>query len=134
MFSNYEVAHNKLLFSYLSIVPLLTGSNYVEWTEIVNFSLCMLSFSDCLSGDGLAEPKLDEKDTAVLKTYKDWKDKDVNCLAFLRLVTAVDIKNSITEAECDSTMKYLAKLKEKFELSDKALIGKLLSELSHCKY
>ncbi|CAH9069044.1 unnamed protein product [Cuscuta europaea] len=94
----------------------------------------MLSFGDCLKEDGPAMPKPDEKDAAVLKAYKDWKDKDGNCLSLLRLVTAVDIKNSITEADCDTSKKYLAKLKEKFEPSDKALIGKLLSELSHCKY
>ena len=54
------------------------------------------------------------------------KDKNDNCLLLLCLVTTVNIKNSITEAECDTTKKYLAKLKKKFESSDKTLIGKLL--------
>ena len=134
MFSNYAVAQNKLLFSCLSTVPLLTGSNYAEWIEIVTFSMSMLSFSDCLREDGPNVPAPDEKDVEVLKAYKDWKDKDGNCLSFLRLVTAMDIRNSISGAECDTTKKYLAKLKEKFEPSDKALIGQLLSELSHYKY
>ncbi|KAL8140365.1 hypothetical protein V2J09_006386 [Rumex salicifolius] len=129
-----QVAQNKLLFSCLSTVPLLTGSNYAEWIEIVTFSMSMLSFSDCLREDGPTVPAPDEKDVEVLKAYKDWKDKDGNCLSFLRLVTAMDIRNSISGAECDTTKKYLAKLKEKFEPSDKALIGQLLSELSHYKY
>ena len=130
----YAVAQNKLLFSCLSTVPSLTGSNYAEWIEIVNFSLTMLSFSDCLKEDGPVMPAPDEKDEAVVKAYKTWKDRDGNCLSFLRLVTALDIRNSISEAECDTSKKFLAKLKEKFEPSDKALIGQMLSELSHLKY
>ena len=123
MFSNYAVAQNKLLFTCLSTVPLLTGTNYAEWIEIVNFSMAMLSFGDCLKEDGPNEPAPDEKDVAVIKPYKDWKDKDGNCLSFLRLVTAMDIRNSISGAKCDTSKKYLAKLKEKFEPLDKALIG-----------
>ena len=86
------------------------GSNYADWIEIVNFSMSMLSFIDCLREDGPAVLKPDKKDAAVLKAYKDWKDKDGNCLSFLCLITSVDIKNSITEAERDTTKKYLAKL------------------------
>ena len=123
-----------MLFTFLSTVPSLTGSNYAERIEIVNFSMTMLSFSDCLNDDGPNVPAPDEKDEAVLKAYKEWKDKDGNCLSFLRLVTALDIRNSNSEAECDTSKKYLAKLKEKFEPSDKALIGQLLSKLSHIKY
>ena len=133
-FSNYAVSQNKLLLSCLSTVPPLTGPNYADWIEIVTFSMSMLSYGVCLKEDGPEKPKPDEEDEVVLKAYKDWKDKDANCLSFLRLTTTADIKNSITEAECDTTKKYLAKLKEKFQPSDKALIGKLLSELSHYKF
>ncbi len=78
--------------------------------------MSMMNYGECLREDGPEKSQPDEEDAAVLKAYKDWKDKKSNCLSFLRLTTTADIKNSITDAECDTTNKYLAKLKEKFQL------------------
>ena len=82
-----------------------------------------VKFQRLFERDGPNVHAPDEKDEAVFKAYKTWKDRDGNCLSFLRLVTALDIRNSISEAECDISKKYLVKIKEKFEPSDKALIG-----------
>ncbi|XP_074266018.1 uncharacterized protein LOC141588477 [Silene latifolia] len=70
----------------------------------------------------------------VLEEYNWWKKSDSLCLKFLRLTTAPNIKSSISETGCNTASKYMEIIKECFQTTDKAVAGRLMSELTTAKY
>ena len=75
-----------------------------------------VKFQQLFEGGRSNVPAPDEKDEAVVKAYREWKDKDSNCLSFLRVVTALDIRKSISEAECDTCSRDFSRLQITYKI------------------
>ncbi|XP_074271145.1 uncharacterized protein LOC141595072 [Silene latifolia] len=114
-------------------VPQLDGTNYSEWKEHLEFYLGILELDQVLNGCSVNH--LTDASKEVLEEYNWWKKSDSLCLKFLRLTTAPNIKSSISETVVThSPSKYMEIIKERFRITDKAVAGRLMSELTTAKY
>ncbi|XP_074300931.1 uncharacterized protein LOC141632270 [Silene latifolia] len=112
-------------------VPQLDGTNYSEWKEYLEFYLGILELDQVLMGRLILNHDASKE---VLEEYNWWKKSDSLCLKFLRLTTAPKIKSSISETGCNTASKYMEIIKERFQTTDKAVAGRLMSELTTAKY
>ncbi|XP_024010507.1 uncharacterized protein LOC112085508 [Eutrema salsugineum] len=115
----------------VSNVPLLTGTNFSEWKEKVEFTLGVLDLDLALRQE---EPQpLTEDSTGDDKAFhKAWEKANRLSIMFLRMTIASNIKTSLPVAEKASA--YLVAIEERFKTADKSLAGKLMADLTTIKY
>ncbi|XP_019100911.1 PREDICTED: uncharacterized protein LOC109132902 [Camelina sativa] len=117
--------------SMVSTVPILTGTNFSEWKEKVEFTLGVLDMDLALREE---EPDpltiiSTEEEKAL---HKAWEKANRLSMMFLKMTIASNIKTSLPDA--DKAIDYLAAIEERFKTADKSLAGKLMADLTTIKY
>ncbi|XP_020873841.1 uncharacterized protein LOC110226418 [Arabidopsis lyrata subsp. lyrata] len=115
----------------VSNVPILSGTNFSEWKEKVEFTLGVLDLDLALREE---EPNPITEDSTEEECifHKDWEKSNRLSIMFLRMTIANNIKSSLTVAE--KAKAYLAVIEERFKTADKSLAGKLMADLTTMKY
>ncbi|XP_019084227.1 PREDICTED: uncharacterized protein LOC109125895 [Camelina sativa] len=117
--------------SMVSIVLILTGTNFSEWKEKVEFTLGVLDMDLALREE---EPDpltiiSTEEEKAL---HKAWEKANRLSMMFLKMTIASNIKTSLPNA--DKAIDYVAAIEERFKTADKSLAGKLMADLTTIKY
>ncbi|XP_028127273.1 uncharacterized protein LOC114323794 [Camellia sinensis] len=119
------------LHSLASGVPLLTGSNFLEWYEHVQFRLGVLDLVMALLEDKPAD--INEYSTAEqVALSKSWKRTNRLSLMFMKLTIANNIKTSLPQTV--NALEYLQAVEDRFRPTDKSLAGTIMAELTTMKY
>uniref|UniRef100_A0A1J3K4I8 Retrovirus-related Pol polyprotein from transposon TNT 1-94 n=2 Tax=Noccaea caerulescens TaxID=107243 RepID=A0A1J3K4I8_NOCCA len=115
----------------VSAVPILTGTNFSEWKEKVEFTLGVLDLDLALREDE-PNPVTDESTEEEWLLHKAWEKANRLSIMFLRMTIASNIKSSLPAAE--KAKAYLAAIEERFKTADKSLAGKLMADLTTMKH
>ncbi|KAG5228069.1 Retrovirus-related polyprotein from transposon [Salix suchowensis] len=119
------------LNSHASSVPILTGTNFSEWKEQVEFTLGVLDLDLALLKD--KPDPLTDKSTPEEKTlFNAWERSDRLSIMFLRMTIASNIKTSLPKPE--NAKDYMKAIEERFKTADKSLAGKLMADLTTIKF
>ncbi|KAF9685453.1 hypothetical protein SADUNF_Sadunf03G0056100 [Salix dunnii] len=119
------------LNSHASSVPILTGTNFSEWKEQVEFTLGVLDLDLALLKD--KPDPLTDKSTPEEKTlFNTWERSDRLSIMFLRMTIASNIKTSLPKSE--NAKDYMKAIEERFKTADKSLAGKLMADLTTIKF
>ncbi|KAF9679724.1 hypothetical protein SADUNF_Sadunf06G0044200 [Salix dunnii] len=119
------------LNSHASSVPILTGTNFSEWKEQVEFTLGVLDLDLALLKD--KPDPLTDKSTHEEKTlFNAWERSDRLSIMFLRMTIASNIKTSLPKPE--NAKDYMKAIEERFKTADKSLAGKLMADLTTIKF
>ncbi|XP_023638903.1 uncharacterized protein LOC111830638 [Capsella rubella] len=115
----------------VSTVPILTGTNFSEWKEKVEFTLGVLDMDLALREE---EPDpltiiSTEEEKAL---HKAWEKANRLSMMFLRMTIASNVKTSLPDVE--KAKAYLTAIEERFKTADKSLAGKLMADLTTIKY
>ena len=115
------------IHSYVSSVPVLSGSNYLEWLEHVQFTLGVLDLDLVL----LVEKPTDLTDESIVEQVNEmnaWERYDRLSLMFIRMTIVNNINTSLSTAT--SAKKYLKIIEDRFKSTDKSLADTLIKELT----
>ncbi|CAL9104574.1 unnamed protein product, partial [Musa textilis] len=82
------------MHSYASSVPVLSGSNYSEWLEHVQFTLGVLDLDLALLVEKPAD-LTDNSSVEQVNEMKAWQRSDRLSLMFIRMTIANNIKTSL---------------------------------------
>ncbi|KAF9661538.1 hypothetical protein SADUNF_Sadunf19G0079200 [Salix dunnii] len=119
------------LNSHASSVPILTGTNFSEWKEQVEFTLGVLDLDLALLKD--KPDPLTDKSTHEEKTlFNAWERSDRLSIMFLRMTIASNIKTSLPKPE--NAKDYMKAIEERFKTADNSLAGKLMADLTTIKF
>ncbi|XP_022575838.1 uncharacterized protein LOC111215901 [Brassica napus] len=112
-------------------VPILTGTNFSEWKEKVEFTLGVLDLDLALREE---EPtQLTNDSTEEEKAFhKAWKKDNRLSIMLLRMTIASDIKTTLRVVE--KAKAYLAAIEKRFKTADKSLAEKLVADLTTMKH
>lgn len=119
------------LNSYASSVPILTGTNFSEWKEQVEFTLGVLDLDLALQTEKPAELTTTSTDEEKA-LHKAWEKSDRLSIMFLRMTIASNIKTSLPKPE--NAKEYMTAIEERFKTADKSLAGKLMADLTTMKF
>ena len=119
------------IHSYASSVLVLSGSNYSEWLEHVQFTLGVLDLDLALLVEKPAD-LIDESSVEQVNEMKVWEIYDRLSLMFIRMTIANNIKTSLPIAT--SAKEYLKVIEDRFKSADKSLAGTLMKELTTAQY
>jgi len=119
------------LHSHASSIPTLNGSNFSEWYEKVQFTLCVFDLDLAL----LVEKHVNittESNATQLNSMKVWERSNRLSLMFIRITIANNIKTSLPHTA--SALELLRAIEDRFRSTDKSLAGTLMAELTTMKY
>ncbi|XP_059635840.1 uncharacterized protein LOC132278024 [Cornus florida] len=117
--------------SYASSVPILNGTNFLEWNEQVQFNLGMLDLDlafqiekpTAITGESSEEEK---------SLYKVWEKSNRLSIMFMRMTIANNIQTTLPQTNSDK--EYLKNIEERFCTTDKSLVGKLMADLTTMRF
>ena len=119
------------LNSHASFVPILTGTNFSEWKEQVEFTLGVLDLDLAF----LIEKPTDltDKSSADEKSlFHAWERSNRLSVKFMRMTIANNIKTTLPQSE--NAKEFMKNVQKRFKTADKSLAGKLMAELTTIRY
>ena len=119
------------LHSHASSVSLFNGLNFSNWSEQVQFHLGVLDLDLALH---VEEPPTitDETSDDEKALYKAWDISNRLSLMFVRMTVANNLKSTLPKT--DSAKEFKKFVEERSQISDKSLVGTLMSTLTTMKY
>ena len=114
-----------------SNIPILDGSNFSDWKEIVLFTLGYMDLDLALRID--EPPALTEQSTADQKAASEkWERSNRLSLLLLQSQVAKNIRGVIPH--CKTVKEFLGAIEAQFVTSNKARVSTLMSKLVSMKY
>lgn len=139
------------LHSQAAFVPLMTGMNFSDWKERVEFHLGVLDLDLALVSDkpagiivfskkvaAITDSGSETPATSVTSTtetnpvHEAWLRSNRLCLMFMKMTIASNIKSTLPPTE--NAKEFLKNLEERFKTSDKSLAGTLMAKLTTMKF
>ncbi|XP_012841550.1 PREDICTED: uncharacterized protein LOC105961831 [Erythranthe guttata] len=119
------------MYSHASGIKTLSGSNFFEWYEQIQFTLGDMDLDLALLTEkpGEITDANSEKEVSLIEA---WTKFNRLSLMLIRMTVANNIKTSLPEV--DNAMELLTAIKERFKSADKSLAGTLMAELTTMKY
>ena len=119
------------LHSHTSYVPILNGTNFLDWSEQVQFHLGVLDLDLALRTE--KPPVIIEESSAEEKTLSySWERLNRLSIMFMRMSIANNIKSTFLER--DTAKEFFKTVEERFHLADRSLVGTLMVELTTMKF
>ena len=119
------------LHSHAASVPIFNGTNFIEWSENVKFTLGVLDLDSSLRYEKPAA-LTDNSSVDETNAFDGWERSNRLSLMFMRLTIASNIKTSLLHIE---TAKHLmTAVEERFRAADKSLAGTLMAQLTTMQY
>ncbi|XP_012835716.1 PREDICTED: uncharacterized protein LOC105956413 [Erythranthe guttata] len=129
--SFYSVAIPTSLYSHASGIKTLSGSNFSEWYEQIQFTLGVMDLDLALLTEKPGEIT-DANSEEEVSLIEAWTKSNRLSLMLIRMTVANNIKTSLPEV--DNAMELLTAIKERFKSANKSLAGTLMAELTTMKY
>ncbi|KAL5697405.1 hypothetical protein ACHQM5_030747 [Ranunculus cassubicifolius] len=110
---------------------MLTGTNFSEWKEQIEFSL---GYGDLDLALRVDEPVAltDESTDEEIAHYEAWERSNRLSLKFIGIYIPNNIRTSLPKTE--SAKEYMANVEKRFKTADKSLAGKLMAELTTMRF
>ncbi|XP_058185876.1 uncharacterized protein LOC131303101 [Rhododendron vialii] len=118
------------LHSHASNVPTLTGPNFSEWSEHIQFTLGVLDLDMALLIEKPAEIT-DESFEDQVFNFNSWERSNRLSLMFMKMTIANNIKTSLPQNT--NALEYLKGVEDRFKSADKSLAGTIMAELTTMK-
>ncbi|KAF7128035.1 hypothetical protein RHSIM_Rhsim11G0114100 [Rhododendron simsii] len=119
------------LHSHASNVPTLTGPNFSEWSEHIQFTLGVLDLDMALLVEKPADIN-DESSEEQVFNFNSWERSNRLSLMFMKMTIANNIKTSLPQNT--NALEYLKAVEDRFKSADKSLAGTIMAELTTMKY
>ncbi|KAF7154829.1 hypothetical protein RHSIM_Rhsim01G0099400 [Rhododendron simsii] len=119
------------LHSHASNVPTLTGPNFSEWSEHIQFTLGVLDLDMALLVEKPADIT-DESSEEQVYNFNSWERSNRLSLMFMKMTIANNIKTSLPHNT--NALGYLKAVEDHFKSADKSLAGTIMAELTTMKY
>ncbi|XP_065626924.1 uncharacterized protein LOC112041131 [Quercus suber] len=114
------------LHSHASSIPIINGTNFLDWKEQVQFHLSVLDLDVALEYEKPAAltNKSSEDEKAL---FKAWEKSNRLSIMFMRMTIANNIKTALPKT--DTTIEFLTNVEERFKIADKSLARTLWPNL-----
>ncbi|XP_059457960.1 uncharacterized protein LOC132187613 [Corylus avellana] len=114
-----------------AVVPILDGTNFLEWSEQVQFYLGVWDLDLALRTE--KPPAITNSSSAEEKAiYKSWERSNRLSIMFMQMSIVNNIKSTLLE--CDNAKEFFNNMEERFRSVDKSLTGTLVAELTTMKF